>query len=178
MKKGNKQKGAISTLLIAAGLLIVMYFLALYLSDYVRDYPTLDDQNSDDNETVVRDIDFVTLSQGAYSDYSEEGAVLIDNKSDYETLTRQVSAGRFPEVDFDINLVIAVFLGEKPTGGYSISVESILNEGELTTVNIDKVTPGRNCIVTEAIVMPYHIIQFERVEGQIEFISNNVTEDC
>lgn len=53
---------------------------------------------------------------------------------------------------------IAAFWGGKPTGGYSIGVESVHLEGDRTTVRLALREPSPDAILTQALTYPYAVV--------------------
>jgi protease stability complex PrcB-like protein len=52
---------------------------------------------------------------------------------------------------------LAAYWGEKPTGGYSMAVESALLEGSTVTVRLSLREPPRDAIVTQALTYPHAV---------------------
>ena len=52
---------------------------------------------------------------------------------------------------------LAAYWGEKPTGGYSLAVESARLEGDRVTVRLALREPPRDAIVTQALTYPYAV---------------------
>jgi hypothetical protein len=67
-------------------------------------------------------------------------------------------------VDFSSRRVILLSLGGRPTGGYSIAVEKIVDYGEFIKASIVIKKPGSNCIVTQAQTSPYQFAEVESVK--------------
>jgi PrcB C-terminal len=53
---------------------------------------------------------------------------------------------------------LAAYWGEKPTGGYSLAVESARLEGDRVTVRLVLKEPPRDAIVTQALTYPYAVV--------------------
>jgi hypothetical protein len=66
-------------------------------------------------------------------------------------------------------MVIAVFIGERPTGGYGIEIESIDAYADRITVNIVETEPGPDELTTQALTYPYHIVTTEKTEMEVRF---------
>jgi hypothetical protein len=63
------------------------------------------------------------LEEGFWSgDYAagNEGSRTVENESAWTALWRTLSTSAAPPVDFKKSLVVAVFLGPRPTGGYAV----------------------------------------------------------
>lgn len=52
---------------------------------------------------------------------------------------------------------LAVYWGEKPTGGYSLAVEAARIEGDRVTVRLALKEPPSDAIVTQALTYPYAV---------------------
>jgi len=52
---------------------------------------------------------------------------------------------------------LAVYWGEKPTGGYSLAVESARVAGDRVTVRLALKEPPSDAIVTQALTYPYAV---------------------
>ena len=50
---------------------------------------------------------------------------------------------------------LAVFWGEKPTGGYSVEITSARVEGDRVTIRISLKDPPPDAMVTQALTYPY-----------------------
>ena len=70
-------------------------------------------------------------------------------------------------VDFSMRRVALLSLGERPSGGYSISAESIEDFGAYLKARIVLKKPGARCIVTQSITSPYQFIEIESVKDLI-----------
>ncbi len=113
-----------------------------------------------------------TLDRGTQSRVTEPGAVLIRAQEQWEQHWRQHTvrfpAPAVPEVDFTRHSVLAVYLGQKPTGGYSVTVREVRLSGSTLIVTAVERRPPPGSIVTQALTHPYHIVQIPAVpEGTI-----------
>ncbi|MFW6196874.1 MAG: protease complex subunit PrcB family protein [Thermoplasmatota archaeon] len=90
--------------------------------------------------------------------------------------------GKIPNdinIDFEEQTVIAVFLGSRRTGGYSVEVKEIIKEEDKLVINAQETRPGESCPVTMAITYPYDAVLVEKMEDEpnVELnISVNVRE--
>jgi hypothetical protein len=84
-----------------------------------------------------------------------------------------------PSVDFSTEIVAAVFLGTRSSGGYTVSVLSVEAEGEDgAVVNWEERAPGAGCIVTTALTQPFVLIAMKRVEGPVSFSGSVTVYTC
>ncbi|QFS52756.1 protease complex subunit PrcB family protein [Nostoc sphaeroides] len=126
-------------------------------------------------------VNFRTIARGANSGYPTASQLVIDNPEEWASVWQQHASNIIPpppvpNVDFTDNQVVAVFMGEKRTGGYSVeivSVETKSSEKEnlaslVITVAYRQPKPGE--IVQEVITHPYHIITIpQRAASKVLF---------
>jgi hypothetical protein len=64
-------------------------------------------------------------------------------------------------------IYIAVFMGEKPTGGYSIEVTDVSDSEGRTGVLVKEVEPKKGDVVTQVLTQPYTIIKAKGITTNI-----------
>ena len=84
------------------------------------------------------------------------GTMHIETKADYDALG---DAEIFPGgLDFDKYDLVIVALGEQPTGGYSVTIESIQLDGGELAVTGKASAPGPDAVTTQALTYPYSAV--------------------
>src|SRR4029079_1061906 len=111
-------------------------------------------------------VSFKTIAKGVRSGVREASQFAIRSQSEWQKLWRQHSLASTPRaplrtVDFDKELVAAVFLGEKPTGGYGVEISSAEVADRSLTIFLKETSPKPGAIVTQAINQPFHIVRIE-----------------
>jgi hypothetical protein len=74
---------------------------------------------------------------------------------------------------------LAVYWGEKPTGGYSMSVRSARLEGSRVTVRLALREPPRDAILTQALTYPYAVAVIRELDPggkDFSFVDENGRE--
>lgn len=99
---------------------------------------------------------FELLKQEAYGGWDDESNLIISKQSELDKLYKDLNLGTAPKINFESNKVVALFMGQKRTGGYSISVRKITVNGDTTTVSVKRVTPEGG-MATMALTAPYCI---------------------
>ncbi len=83
---------------------------------------------------------------------------------------------KLPDVDFSKNQVIAIFAGQKPTGGYRVQVLSVTetpwNGAPARLVKYRVQTPPKNAITTQVITNPFLFRVVPRFSGATFFEKN------
>ena len=146
------------------------------------------------NINVEDGLEFVTITQGAHGLDNQQNKI-ISNKSEWQKLWQQLELKdkATPNIDLTDYVILAVFAGKRGTGGRSITIERIAQEGSSFKAFISEASPGGNCAATGAFTSPYHIVALklpypEGVDRKLyrpnwnlenfEFETNQVINDC
>ncbi|MFW6305267.1 MAG: protease complex subunit PrcB family protein, partial [Candidatus Saliniplasma sp.] len=103
-------------------------------------------------------VDFESIESGFSSNRraNETEVFIINNTEDYERIIG--SLGNDTEINFEENSVIAVLLGQRGTGGYSIRINEIVEKDEKIVIHALETRPGKNCTVTMGFIYPYEAV--------------------
>ncbi len=76
-----------------------------------------------------------------------------------------------PEVDFQKQMVVAVFAGTKPTGGYSIRIRDIRHDAKADKllIFVEETSPPPGSITIQVLTQPYHMVLIPKTDKPIEF---------
>jgi PrcB C-terminal len=99
-----------------------------------------------------RDLRVERISSGAPGQGPERPRVMVAPSA--ATLSEAIGAN-IP--DSGSGTYLAAYWGEKPTGGYSLAVESARLEGDRVTVRLALREPPRDAVVTQALTHPYAV---------------------
>jgi len=135
-------------------------------------------------ETVEQEkAEFVTVDIGYHSGHTSSAYYVIQDTETWTGVWNQHSQflaepEPAPSIDFSKYTVIAVFMGEMRTGGYSIRVYDIVDAGSSLIVKVEKTEPGPKCIVTQALTQPYHMVQTAKTDKPIFFETITKITEC
>lgn len=74
-----------------------------------------------------------------------------------------------PVVDFAYEMVVAVTLGRRPTGGYTVSVVGTEAGRQRLYVRVAESRPKVGALVTQAETQPFHFVALPRSEATVRF---------
>ncbi len=74
----------------------------------------------------------------------------------------QLQVPSVPDVDFERETVLAVYVGQKPTGGYSVSVRSVSIDGGDLYVDLVQNRPQAGSMTTQALTSPWLMVRVLR----------------
>lgn len=154
----------------------IIIFIAFSLSACATNNAGYFDDGSGDNENVA----FKIIAQGQHSNISLANQLVVKNKNDWlqllkingDTAILNSKNSKKLAVDFDDKIVIAVFAGQQPSGGYSVSISSIKRVNDNLLVSLKFSEPDNNASVTLALTQPYIMLATDRVDGKIVFLSD------
>jgi hypothetical protein len=107
---------------------------------------------------------FHTVAKGYQSGVREPLEAIVRNQNDWSELwgkhtSAEASPPLLPVIDFDKELVVAVFLGHKPTGGHEVEIVSAEKANEGLLVFFVERQPKPGSVVTQAFTQPFHIVR-------------------
>lgn len=106
---------------------------------------------------------YTVIKQEAYGGIEEETNLLINSSKELVSLFAKINVAELPEVDFKKQSVVAVFMGQQRTGGYSISITDVNVSGNTAEITVAKTSPTG--MVTMALTSPYCIAVIPKVEN-------------
>ena len=99
-----------------------------------------------------------SIDKGFDSQIDDARQATVRSTAEWEKLWRQHAGERArPSVDFGKEIVAAVFLGSRPTAGFSIEIVGTREEGAALIVQYRETRPPAGGIVAQVLTSPYHI---------------------
>ena len=95
----------------------------------------------------------------------EASHLIVNNQNDLTALYESVGNTDVPKVDFSTNQVVALFLGSRNTGGYSISIDRVEEQDNQISVYKKEVTPSG--MVTMAFTNPFVIVEIHSTKAVV-----------
>ena len=115
-------------------------------------------------EDQTRAVEFTVLATGTMSAHEGGRAVeLIMNQDEWQRTWSIIGADRpAPDVNFTTQAVVVAFQGQRPTGGYGISVRSIRRDGTVLAVSVEERRPASGDVTTQVITSPFVAVSIPR----------------
>ncbi|MFI5385332.1 MAG: protease complex subunit PrcB family protein [Fimbriimonadales bacterium] len=114
-----------------------------------------------------------TYKAGAYSKASDQEIRVLNTLGDYQQyldVFQPQGAGNGRDIDWGKEELVAIHIGTRNTGGYSVEVEKIAkvtpNEARISWAEL---TPVPGVAVTEALTSPWTIVRLNRTGTRITF---------
>ena len=85
---------------------------------------------------------------------------------------------QFPAIDFEKHMVVAVFAGQKPSGGYGVKIEEVIYAAAKKTVWVlyRETPPPPGAVTTQVLTYPSHVVAVRNVDGEVKFLKSDSDE--
>jgi PrcB C-terminal len=119
-------------------------------------------------------IALTTIQKGNFSGISEPLQTVIRAQAEWESLWKhhtsiQSPPSPLPSVDFRMDMIAAVFLGQKSTGGYEIEITGADFNNSVLNISYVIRSPVGGGPAIQALTQPFHIVKLPRSEAQGKF---------
>lgn len=111
-----------------------------------------------------------TVARGPMSAIAGSKEVVVRSNAEWTALWKDHGSSQpVPTVDFSKEMVAAVFLGSRPTGGFSVEIVGTRAEGDALVIEYAERRPGRGDIVSQVLTSPFHIVKLPAHKGSVRF---------
>lgn len=118
------------------------------------------------------------IARGFHSQQTERLFELVTDAARFDALWRLHGSSGRPSIDFNEHAVLALFVGDKPTGGHAVIVEGVTRNGATLEVDVAVYEPGPGCMTTQAFTQPYQFVQVKAGATDANFNVRRVAEPC
>ena len=115
---------------------------------------------------------FKVLANGSDSGMSLQRMFIIDNQKDWDSLWRNHAKPHHslqPVINFKDNNVIALFMGQKHTGGYAIAIDHIKQTNDQLIVAVRFTKPSKDAARSMALTQPYFFAVIDKQNKAVIF---------
>lgn len=122
----------------------------------------------------ARVLSFRVLDSGAQSGITSPQERVVGGAEEWERLWQAHQARGFPRrllpaADFVRELCIAIVVGERPTGGFAVRVEQVVESAAGIEVVYRVTAPAPGAIVSQVLTSPFVMISVARRPGAVRF---------
>lgn len=110
------------------------------------------------------DCDWDVVMSGSSGLQNDQGFQSFESEDGWNSYWRQRGAAgvQTPKVDWRQYKVVAIFLGSRRTGGYSLRVKDVRTSGTNAMINVVEVQPRPGAMVTQALTSPWVLVRVPR----------------
>ena len=111
-----------------------------------------------------------TVAKGSMSGIDAPRQASVRSAAEWSALWKAHDpSGQTPAVDFSREMVVAVFLGSRPTGGYGIEILRAVGNSATLIVEYVETAPSRDAITAQVLTAPYHLAAIPKHDGEVRF---------
>ena len=111
-----------------------------------------------------------TLNSDMMSGIDRPHQAVARTPDEWQALWQRHAPGRpAPAVDFTTQMVVAVFLGSRPSGGYQAEITGISTDGDVLVVRWAERRPGPGQVAAQVMTSPSHLVTVPRHQGDVRF---------
>lgn len=111
-----------------------------------------------------------TIVKGEMSAIEEARQVIVRSASEWAALWKQHNwDAPAPPVDFSKQSVVGVFLGTRPTAGYSVEITRATLDGATLVVEYSERRPAPTDVTAQVLTMPFHVVSVPAHAGPVRF---------
>ena len=122
-----------------------------------------------------------TVAKGAFSGVTEAKQEVIKTEAAWDKFlsahhANAKSAPQLPAVDFAREMVIAVTMGRKNSGGYAVEITGVEATANRLKISVKRTSPVPGAIVITALTAPFHFVAVPKSDLRPEFVDTPAAE--
>jgi len=112
-----------------------------------------------------------TIGKGPTSDIESARQMVIRTPAEWQMVWQAHAPAdrQLPTVDFAREIVLAVFLGQRPTAGYGVEIVRTINANGTLIVDYVETKPAPGAVAAQLITSPFHLVAVPKFDGDIKF---------
>jgi hypothetical protein len=113
---------------------------------------------------------FRTVERGSQSNIDTARQIVIRSAGEWTAFWRTHNFDKpAPHVDFDTEMVVGVFMGSRPTAGYSLAITGVAEREGSLIVTYTESSPRPGTMAAQVLTFPYHLVAVPKRTGTVAF---------
>jgi hypothetical protein len=129
---------------------------------------------------------FESSTAGIYrtnSGIGDSTFTILRNAADWQEVWQRLRARHFPTrplppIDFEQEMALVATLGARRTGGYAISIETVIDRGAYLEAHVLRRAPGSDCGVGGALSAPADVAIIPRRDVAVRMVVHDTVTQC
>ena len=118
---------------------------------------------------ILQTIAITNVAQGTSSQVDEPRKVIVRSAEEFQALWKTHSTAPLPKVDFSKSIVVGIFLGMRPTAGYSVAIQAVRRTEGGAVVEYIEGVPDKSRMVAQMLTSPFHLVSIPNDVKTVEF---------
>jgi hypothetical protein len=124
-----------------------------------------------------------SMAYAAYSGVRAPSNMVIRDATAWSELWQNIHAltepvPPLPNVDFSEEMIVAVALGTRPTGGFNVFLADAAESSDVVQIEVIETRPGSDCITTQALTQPVDLARVARRDAPVQFVIVQLVQTC
>ena len=110
------------------------------------------------------------VATGERSGIAEARTVVVRDEAAWQALWNEAATRNpLPKIDFAKRMLVGVFLGTRPTSGFSVQVVDVRSEQDVLVVTYSEHRPSPRAMVRQVLTAPFVIVSVPSNAGRVRF---------
>ena len=110
------------------------------------------------------------IEKGDQSNIDSTRQAVARSEAEWRALWKQHNFDRpAPKVDFSKEMVVAVFMGSRPSAGFSTEIVAVEPKADGLVVRYKETPPGADRMTAQILTFPYFMAAVPKKAGQVTF---------
>jgi hypothetical protein len=141
------------------------------------------DPDAGARQSVFVPTEDVTLVKQFYSGIDARERLVVQSPSEWSALWTRMHSRQSPEPpivqpDFNTEVALVATMGEKPSGGYTITIDSVTRHERGSIVYVTEKSPSETCFTPGVLTQAVHAIRAPKTDGTIWWRERTAVENC
>ena len=125
----------------------------------------------------------VTLAKQFYSGMNERERLVVQTPAEWSGVWSKIHSTQSPvpaivQPDFNTEVALVATMGEKPAGGYTITIDSVTRHERGSIVYVTEKSPSQTCFTPAVLTQAVHAIRAPKTDGTIWWRERTTVENC
>ena len=141
------------------------------------------DPDAGARQSVFVPTEDVTLARSLYSGIDTRERLIIQSAAEWSSVWERIHGRQSPtppiaQLDFNTEVGFVATMGEKPSGGYTITIDSVTRHERGSIVYVTEKSPSDTCFTPAVLTQAVHAIRAPKTDGSIWWRERATVENC
>jgi hypothetical protein len=125
----------------------------------------------------------ISLARTAYSALPDPARLVIEDEAAWSVLWADLTSGIYPPpelpaVNFSTHRIIVAAMGARPSAGFVISVDSLVEFEQGSLAFVTSQSPGQRCMNAAVITAPVDVVVVPLSRDPVSFRDRSIVHSC